>query len=109
MALGVANASAGISQGMPIGVSGSRTAVNDALRAPSQIAGMMAAGAIAIILLFLTDPIGDLPKAVRGARGHTEILVFDAEALTMQTGPVTLTVARARARVRGAASGPSGP
>jgi len=67
VALGVANATAGISQGMPVGVSGSRTALNDSLRAPSQIAGMIAAAAIALILLFLTDPIGDLPKAVLGA------------------------------------------
>ena len=33
----------------------------------SQLAGLIAAGAVAIILLFLTAPIADLPKAVLGA------------------------------------------
>ncbi len=58
---------AGFSQGMPVGASGSRTAVNDATGARTQFAGLMAAGAVALILLFLTDPIADLPKAVLGA------------------------------------------
>jgi sulfate permease, SulP family len=66
-ALGIANAAGGISQGMPIGVSGSRTAVNDTMGASSQLAGLMAAGAIALIVLFLTGPIAELPKAVLGA------------------------------------------
>ena len=35
--------------------------------ARSQIAGLMAAGAIVLVLLFLTGPIADLPKAVLGA------------------------------------------
>jgi high affinity sulfate transporter 1 len=67
VALGTANAVAGFSQGMPVGVSGSRTAVNDTVGVSSQLAGLMAAGAIALILLFLTGPIADLPKAVLGA------------------------------------------
>ncbi len=37
------------------------------MRAPSQLAGILAATSIALILLFLTDPIGDLPQAVLGA------------------------------------------
>jgi MFS superfamily sulfate permease-like transporter len=52
---------------MPVGASGSRTAVNDAMGARSQFAGLLAAGAIALVLLFLTGPIADLPKAVLGA------------------------------------------
>lgn len=67
VALGVANAAAGISQGMPIGVSGSRTAVNDAMQATSQLAGLLAAGAVAVVLLFATGLIDELPKAVLGA------------------------------------------
>ncbi len=67
VALGVTNVAAGLSQGMAVGVSNSRTAVNDAMRAPSQLAGILAATSIALILLFLTDPIGDLPQAVLGA------------------------------------------
>jgi len=56
-----------VTQGMPVGASGSRTAVNDSMGARSQIAGLLAAGAIVLVLLFLTAPIADLPKAVLGA------------------------------------------
>ena len=67
LAMGVANAAAGFSQGLPVGASGSRTAVNDGMGARSQISGLLAAGAIVLVLLFLTAPIADLPKAVLGA------------------------------------------
>jgi SulP family sulfate permease len=67
LAMGAANAAAGISQGFPVGASGSRTAVNDSMGARSQIAGLLAAGAILLVLLFLTAPIAYLPKAVLGA------------------------------------------
>ncbi len=67
LALGAANAAAGVSQGMAVGVSGSRTAVNDTVGARTQVSGLIAAGAVAIVLLFLTAPIADLPKAVLGA------------------------------------------
>ena len=67
LAMGAANAAAGVTQGFPVGASGSRTAVNDSMGARSQIAGLLAAGAILLVLLFLTGPIADLPKAVLGA------------------------------------------
>jgi SulP family sulfate permease len=67
LALGAANAAAGITSGIPIGVSGSRTAVNDQMGARSQVAGIVAAGAVLLVLLFLTEPIAYLPKAVLGA------------------------------------------
>ena len=58
---------AGITQGLPLGASGSRTAVNDQMGARTQIAGLVAAGAIALVLLFLTTPMSYLPYAVLGA------------------------------------------
>lgn len=67
LAFGVANAAAGIGQGFSIGASGSRTAVNDAMGARTQIAGLVSAGAIVVILLFLTEPVQYLPTAVLGA------------------------------------------
>jgi MFS superfamily sulfate permease-like transporter len=67
MAMGVANAAAGVTQGLPVGASGSRTAVNDSMGARSQVAGLLAAGAILLVVLFLTAPIAYLPKAVLGA------------------------------------------
>jgi SulP family sulfate permease len=66
-AMAGASAAAGISQGFPIGASGSRTAVNDSMGARSQVAALLAALAVVAILLFLTGPIAHLPKAVLGA------------------------------------------
>jgi SulP family sulfate permease len=67
LAMGAANAAAGLTQGLTVGGSGSRTAVNDAMGARSQLAGLLAAAAVVLVLLFLTGPIADLPKAVLGA------------------------------------------
>lgn len=61
------SAASGVSQGFPLGASGSRTAVNDQMGARTQIAGLAAAGAIALVLLFLTEPMSYLPSAVLGA------------------------------------------
>lgn len=67
LAFAAANAGGGLSQGLPIGASGSRTAVNDGMGARTQLAGFAAAIVVAVILLFLTDPIAYLPSAVLGA------------------------------------------
>jgi SulP family sulfate permease len=67
LAMGAASAAAGFTQGFAVGASGSRTAVNDEMGARSQIAGLFAAGAVAVILLFLAEPVRYLPKAVLGA------------------------------------------
>jgi sulfate permease, SulP family len=67
LAMGAANAAAGLTQGFPIGASGSRTAVSDSMGVRTQLGGLVAAGAILLILLFLTDPISYLPKTVLGA------------------------------------------
>jgi SulP family sulfate permease len=67
LAMGAANVAAGLTQGFPIGASGSRTAVNDSMGVRTQLGGLVAAGAILLILLFLTDPISYLPTAVLGA------------------------------------------
>jgi SulP family sulfate permease len=76
LAFGVAQLSAGLSQGIPVGTSGSRTAVNDDMGATSQISGLAATAMIAGILLFLTAPIEYLPSAVLGA-----VIVFAAAKL----------------------------
>jgi len=76
LAMGAANAAAGLTQSFSIGASGSRTAVNDDMGARSQIAGLIAAATVALILLFLTEPVQYLPKAVLGA-----VIVFAAVGL----------------------------
>jgi len=73
LAMGAASAAAGFTQGFSVGASGSRTAVNDDMGARSQIAGLFAAAAVAVILLLLTEPVQYLPKAVLGA-----VIVFAA-------------------------------
>jgi MFS superfamily sulfate permease-like transporter len=67
LAFGATNLAAGFTQGFSIGASGSRTAVNDSMRARSQIAGLACAGTVLLILFFLTEPVQYLPKAVLGA------------------------------------------
>ena len=67
LAMGAANAAAGLTQGFPIGASGSRTAVSDSMGVRTQLAGLVAASTILLILLFLTEPISYLPKTVLGA------------------------------------------
>jgi sulfate permease, SulP family len=66
-AMGAMNLAAGISQGFPVGASGSRTAVNDQMGARTQISGLLAAAVIALVLMFLTAPIQYLPQATLGA------------------------------------------
>jgi high affinity sulfate transporter 1 len=67
LAMGVVNVAAGLTQGLPVGASGSRTAVNDSMGVRTQLGGLVAAGTILLILLYLTDPISYLPKTVLGA------------------------------------------
>ena len=67
LTMGVANAAAGFTQAFSVGASGARTAVNDAIGARTQIAGLFSAGTIVVILLFLTEPVQYLPQAVLAA------------------------------------------
>jgi high affinity sulfate transporter 1 len=67
LAFGVSNVAAGLTAGMPIGASGSRTAVNDAMRVTSQVGGLINVLAVTAILLFLVAPIEYLPTAVLAA------------------------------------------
>ena len=67
LAMGAANAAAGFTQGFSVGASGARTAVNDSMGARSQIAGLVAAATVGVVLVFLTEPVQYLPKAVLAA------------------------------------------
>ena len=65
--LGAANIGAGLCQGMVVGGSLSKTAVNASAGARSQLSGLTAAVATVITLLFLTSLFEDLPEATLGA------------------------------------------
>jgi high affinity sulfate transporter 1 len=67
IALGVANIGAGVLQGFAVTGADSRTAVNDSMGGKSQVTGLVAAGMLALTLLFLTKPLSWLPVAVLSA------------------------------------------
>lgn len=70
-ALGAANIVAGISHGFAVSGADSRTAVADASGGRTHMTGLVAAGAVALVLMFLTWPLRFVPTAALGA-----VLVF---------------------------------
>lgn len=64
VALGVSTAAAGLSHGYPVSGSFSRTAVNAASGARTQLAGVVSAGVVALTLVALTPLFRPLPHAV---------------------------------------------
>jgi high affinity sulfate transporter 1 len=66
-ALGAANVVSALSQGFAVSGADSRTAMNDSVGGRTQVAGIVAAGAIALVLLFLTIPLQYVPMAALGA------------------------------------------
>jgi len=67
LALGASSVSVGIGQGFPISGSFSKTAVNDANGAKTQLAGVVAAGVIVLVVLFLTGAFYYLAEPVIAA------------------------------------------
>lgn len=67
VAAGTANLAAGLFQGFPVDASFSQSALNDAAGARTQLAGIVTALAVAVVLLALTGLLSDLPVAVLGA------------------------------------------
>lgn len=58
---------AGLLQGFAISGADSRTAVNDSVGGKSQVTGLIAAGLLVLVLLFLTAPLALLPITVLAA------------------------------------------
>jgi MFS superfamily sulfate permease-like transporter len=67
VALGAAQLAAALSQSFPVAGTDSRTVASDAAGGRTQVTGLVAAGAIAVVLLFLTEPIRYVPMAALGA------------------------------------------
>jgi SulP family sulfate permease len=63
LALGVANVAAGLTGGFALSASGSRTAIIDAMRARTQVAGLVAAAAVLIVVLVTPGLIALIPQA----------------------------------------------
>lgn len=67
VALGASNVAAGVLSGQPVTGSFSRSAVNDSAGARTQLAAVVSAVLIVIVLLVATDVFTQLPQAVLGA------------------------------------------
>lgn len=75
-AYGVANIASALSQGFAVTGADSRTAMGVATGGRTQVTGLVAAAAIAMVLLFLTKPLQYVPIAALGA-----VLMFAAFSL----------------------------
>ena len=65
--LGAANLAAGFFQGFSVSTSGSRTAVAEQSGAKSQLTGVVGAGLVVVLLLFLNSLLADLPQTALAA------------------------------------------
>jgi len=67
VALGACNIAAGVSQGFAVTGADSRTAISDVMGGKTQVTGLVAAAAMALVLLFFTGPLQYLPISALGA------------------------------------------
>ncbi len=65
--IGAANIAAGFLQGFAVSTSGSRTAVAEQSGAKTQLTGLVGAGLVAVLLLFLNSLLADLPQSALAA------------------------------------------
>jgi sulfate permease, SulP family len=72
VAQGMANAGAGLAQGMPVSTSLSASSLNESAGARTPMASLITGGLVILTLLFLAPLFSNLPKAVLGA------LIIDA-------------------------------
>ncbi|MGO9854873.1 MAG: SulP family inorganic anion transporter [Acidimicrobiales bacterium] len=82
VALGAANVAAGLSAGMVVNGSLSKTAVNGTAGARTQLSGLVVAALTVLTLLFLTGTFADLPEATLAA------VVVAALARLIDVGPL---------------------
>jgi high affinity sulfate transporter 1 len=65
--VGAANIAAGLVSGFAVSTSGSRTAVAEQSGAKTQLTGVVGAGLVLVLLLFLNDLLADLPQSALAA------------------------------------------
>jgi high affinity sulfate transporter 1 len=87
--IGSANIAAGFFQGFPVSTSGSRTAVAEQSGAKTQVTGLVGAGAIIVILLFVPGLLRNLPNPTLAA-------VVIAASLSLADIPETVRLYRVR-------------
>ncbi len=64
---GACNLASGLVQGFPVTGADSRTAVNNAMGGKTQVVGLVAGGAMLLVLLFLTSPLAYVPTTTLAA------------------------------------------
>jgi high affinity sulfate transporter 1 len=80
--IGSANLAAGLFSGFPVSTSGSRTAVAFQSGAKTQLTGLVAAGLVLLMLLFVPGLVQDMPQSVLAAvLIATSISLFDVAEL----------------------------
>ncbi|MCE5217586.1 SulP family inorganic anion transporter [bacterium] len=83
ISIGAANLGAGLSQGFAISGADSRTAVVDANGGKTQVAQLVGAVGVALVLLFVTGPLAYLPTAALAAIVITAVIhLFEWETIT---------------------------
>jgi high affinity sulfate transporter 1 len=83
VSIGAANLAAGLSQGFAISGADSRTAVVDANGGKTQVAQLVGAVGVALVLLFVTGPLAYLPTAALAAIVITAVIhLFEWETIT---------------------------
>jgi high affinity sulfate transporter 1 len=87
--MGAANAAAGFFQGFAVSSSSSRTAVAEQSGAKSQLAGVVGAGLVLVLLAFLNSLLSDLPQTALAA-------VVIAAAVSLANIPALLRYAQVR-------------
>jgi high affinity sulfate transporter 1 len=87
--LGTANLAAGMFQGFAVSSSGSRTAVAEQAGAKTQLTGLVGAACVALLLLFFSSLLTDLPQTALAA-------VVIAAAISLADIPALARFARAR-------------
>jgi MFS superfamily sulfate permease-like transporter len=98
LGIGTANLLAGVFQGFPVSTSGSRTAVAEQSGAKTQLTGLVAAGAVLAMLVFLPGLVRNLPQSALAAIIiAASIRLFDAaefwRLLVMRRSEFVLAVA----------------
>jgi len=87
--IGAANVAAGMFQGFPVSTSGSRTAVAEQAGAKTQVAGLVGAGAITLILVLVPGLLRNLPQPALAA-------VVIAASLSLADIPATIRLFKQR-------------
>jgi MFS superfamily sulfate permease-like transporter len=64
---GACNIASGMAQGFPVTGADSRTAVNNAMGGKTQVAGLVAGGAMLLVVLFVTEPLSYVPTTALAA------------------------------------------